>query len=60
MLAVPWLLKPSSVRTFIAECEAAHDMGAAGVWLDHTWLATNLAFHELVGQLQTATGKSVR
>ena len=59
LLTIPWLLKPSSVETVIAECELAYDMGAAGVWLDHTGLVTNFPFHELVGQLHTATGKSV-
>jgi hypothetical protein len=50
-LTVPWLLKPSSVATVMAECQAAYDLGAAGVWLDHTWLATDLPLNELVEQL---------
>ncbi len=53
MLTVPWLLKPSSAKTDLTDCEAAFDLGAAGIWLDHTWLATYLPINELVRQLNT-------
>jgi DhnA family fructose-bisphosphate aldolase class Ia len=38
MLSVPWLLKPTSAESSATEWEAALGMGAAGLWLDHTWL----------------------
>jgi DhnA family fructose-bisphosphate aldolase class Ia len=38
MLSVPWLLKPTSLENAIAEWKEARGLGAAGLWLDHTWL----------------------
>jgi len=54
MVAVPWFLKPSAVTTPTAEWETACDLGSAGLWLDHTWLATNFQFDELAERLHTS------
>jgi DhnA family fructose-bisphosphate aldolase class Ia len=47
MLSVPWFLKPSSAETVFAEWEAALGLGAAGLWLDHTWLEPAMPLAEL-------------
>jgi DhnA family fructose-bisphosphate aldolase class Ia len=39
--SVPWLLKPTSIAASAAEWEQAAGLGAAGVWLDHTWLGVS-------------------
>jgi hypothetical protein len=39
LLSVPWLLKPTSVENAETEWQEALGLGAAGLWLDHTWLA---------------------
>ncbi|HLO32091.1 MAG TPA: hypothetical protein VK249_23270 [Anaerolineales bacterium] len=60
MLTGPWLLKPSSIKTGIAEWEAAEAQGAVGLWLDHTWLAAGIPFNDLIEPLRTlhrSTGK---
>jgi DhnA family fructose-bisphosphate aldolase class Ia len=47
MLSVPWMIKPTSTGTFVAEWEAAFGLGAAGLWLDHTWLGSGMPLQEL-------------
>jgi DhnA family fructose-bisphosphate aldolase class Ia len=47
MLSVPWLIKPASAGIFAAEWEAASGLGAAGLWLDHTWLGSDMPLKEL-------------
>lgn len=51
MLSVPWLLKPTSVESSAAEWETALGLGAAGLWLDHTWLEPAMPLAELAGRL---------
>lgn len=34
-VSVPWLIKPTSSDTALAELQEALDLGAAGLWLDH-------------------------
>jgi hypothetical protein len=41
------LFKPVSARTCIAELEVALEMGAAGTWLDHTWLEPTMPLAEI-------------
>jgi DhnA family fructose-bisphosphate aldolase class Ia len=47
MLSVPWLLKPTTAERSISEWEAAFGFGAAGLWLDHTWLEPAMPLKEL-------------
>ena len=47
MLSVPWLLKPTSPETVFTEWEVALEMGAAGLWLTHTWLESNITLAEI-------------
>jgi DhnA family fructose-bisphosphate aldolase class Ia len=47
MLSVPWLLKPTSADSSETDCETALGLGAAGLWLDHTWLAPGMPLAEL-------------
>lgn len=54
MATVPWLLKPSTVTTTTTEWEEACDLGSAGLWLDHTWLATDTRLDELAEHLHTS------
>lgn len=54
MVAVPWLLKPSSVTTTIKEWEEARDLGSAGLWLDRVWLATDYPLDQLAEYLHTS------
>jgi len=54
MIAVPWLLKPSSITTTGKEWEESRDLGSAGVWLDHTWLATDFSLDELAEDLHSS------
>jgi DhnA family fructose-bisphosphate aldolase class Ia len=51
--SVPWLLKPTSIESVPAEWEQAAAFGAAGLWLDHTWLtaAGKESLQELSGRL---------
>jgi DhnA family fructose-bisphosphate aldolase class Ia len=59
MLSVPWLLKPTSAETVLAECEVALGLGSAGIWIDHTWLDPGMRLRELVDQLHnTPAGSS--
>jgi len=51
MLSVPWLLKPSSVESAETEWQAALGQGAAGLWLDHTWLAPGRPLAELTDRV---------
>ena len=51
MLSVPWLLKPTSADSSETEWEAALGLGAAGLWLDHTWLAPAMPLAELAGSV---------
>ena len=51
MLSVPWLLKPTSAKSSAAEWEAALGLGAAGLWLDHTWLEPAMMLAELAGRV---------
>ena len=46
MLSVPWLLKPTTPVAAAGEWEEALDLGAAGLWLDHTWLAPSIGFKQ--------------
>jgi DhnA family fructose-bisphosphate aldolase class Ia len=52
MLSVPWLLKPTSAEGVAAEWEAAGGQGAAGLWLDHTWLAPGMSLAELAERVR--------
>jgi len=47
MLSVPWLLKPTSAKSYAGEWETALGLGAAGLWLDHTWLEPAMPLAEL-------------
>ncbi len=47
MLSVPWLLKPTSAETLFTEWEFALEMGAAGLWLAHTWLESSITLAEI-------------
>jgi DhnA family fructose-bisphosphate aldolase class Ia len=47
MLSVPWLLKPTSAGSSAEEWEAALQLGASGLWLDHTWLEPAMPLAEL-------------
>lgn len=47
MLSVPWLLKPTSAGSSVEEWEAALQLGASGLWLDHTWLEPAMPLAEL-------------
>jgi hypothetical protein len=51
MLSVPWLLKPTAVENYATEWEAALRLGAAGLWLDHTWLAPAMPLAELADRV---------
>jgi DhnA family fructose-bisphosphate aldolase class Ia len=58
MVAVPWFLKPHTVTTITMEWEESCDLGSAGLWLDHIWLATNTRLDELARHLHTS-GKTI-
>jgi DhnA family fructose-bisphosphate aldolase class Ia len=59
MLSVPWLLKPTSAASSEAEWEAALGLGAAGLWLDHTWLAPAMPLAEFADRVhKTSDQKS--
>lgn len=47
MLSVPWLLKPTAAKSYADEWKAALGLGAAGLWLDHTWLEPAMPLVEL-------------
>ncbi|TRZ49967.1 hypothetical protein D4S03_07500 [bacterium] len=47
MLSVPWLLKPTSAGSSAVEWDAALELGAVGLWLDHTWLGSAMPLVEL-------------
>jgi DhnA family fructose-bisphosphate aldolase class Ia len=47
MLSVPWLLKPTSAGSSAEEWEAALQLGASGLWLDHNWLEPPMPLAEL-------------
>jgi DhnA family fructose-bisphosphate aldolase class Ia len=51
MLSVPWLLKPTSAGNAATEWEEALGLGAAGLWLDHTWLESAMPLAEIAGQV---------
>jgi DhnA family fructose-bisphosphate aldolase class Ia len=54
--SVPWLLKATSIGTAASEWEQAAPLGAAGLWLDHTWLpaAGKESLQSLAGSLHAA------
>ena len=59
MLSVPWLLKPGSVENSKGEWSEALDLGASGLWLDHTWLnsiSTLIEISGLVHKTQEGAG----
>jgi DhnA family fructose-bisphosphate aldolase class Ia len=47
MLSVPWLLKPTSAGSSTDEWDAVRQLGASGLWLDHTWLEPAMPLAEL-------------
>jgi DhnA family fructose-bisphosphate aldolase class Ia len=54
MLSVPWLLKPASADSADTEWESARGLGAAGLWLDHTWLAPDMPLAGLAARVHQA------
>lgn len=52
MLSVPWLIKPTSPETFLTDWTSVQNLGAAGVWLDYTWLGSGVALQSLAEQLR--------
>jgi len=51
MVSVPWFLKPAFTEKTDSEWEEALDRGAAGLWLDHTWLAPSSLLKQLTDRL---------
>jgi DhnA family fructose-bisphosphate aldolase class Ia len=53
MLSVPWLVKPTSAKTAFSEWEQARELGAAGLWLDHHWLAPGMPLDQVANHLHS-------
>jgi len=53
MLSVPWLLKTTSAENSATEWEAALGLGAAGLWLDYTWLGPAMPLAELADRVHS-------
>ncbi len=51
MLSVPWLFKPASIGATPAVWDIAFGLGAAGLWLDHTWLRSDLPLVEFAAHV---------
>ena len=54
MLSVPWLLKPTTPVAAAREWEEALGLGAAGLWLDHTWLAPSIGLKQFADRARQA------
>jgi DhnA family fructose-bisphosphate aldolase class Ia len=57
MVSVPWLFKPASASSSDAEWETAFSLGAAGLWLDHTWLRSDLPVKEIATRVHEAPAR---
>lgn len=57
MLSVPWLFKPASIGATAAVWEIAFGLGAAGLWLDHTSLRSDLPLEEFAARVHESPAK---
>ena len=57
--SIPWLLKPTSPETVFTEWDEARQLGAAGLWLGHTWLAPGAPLIQVVERTRAVSDGQV-
>lgn len=56
--SIPWFVKPTSAETVFSEWEEASGWGAAGLWLDHTWLVPGMPLDLVVSRLHAVSDQA--
>ena len=57
--SIPWFLKCTSTGTVFSEWEEASRLGAAGLWLDHAWLAPGVQLIQAVECVRSVSNRQV-